>query len=82
MSPHASRVQSRHFRVEQLTEGVYAAIHVDGGWAIGNAGIVDLGKRTLVFDTGLTPQAAYDLRTAAKTHWADSQLRCEQPLPQ
>jgi len=49
-----------------LAEGVYAAIHVDGGAAIGNAGIVDLGDRTLIFDTFMAPQAAEDLRIAAE----------------
>ena len=59
--------QSKHFRLEQLAEGVYAAIHIDGGAAIGNAGIVDLGDRTLVYDTFIAPRAAVDLRTAAET---------------
>jgi glyoxylase-like metal-dependent hydrolase (beta-lactamase superfamily II) len=57
---------SKHFRLEQLGDGVYAAIHIDGGAAIGNAGIVDLGDRTLIYDTLFTPQAAVDLRTAAE----------------
>jgi glyoxylase-like metal-dependent hydrolase (beta-lactamase superfamily II) len=58
---------SRHFRLEQLAEGVYAAIHAEGGWAISNAGIIDLGDRTLVFDTMMTPEAASDLREAAES---------------
>jgi cyclase len=58
--------ESKHFRLQQLAEGVYAAIHIDGGAAIGNAGIVDLGDRTLVYDTFMAPQAAVDLRTAAE----------------
>jgi cyclase len=58
--------ESKHFRLEQLADGVYAAIHIDGGAAIGNAGIVDLGDRTLVYDSFLTPQAAADLPAAAK----------------
>jgi cyclase len=57
---------SKHFRLEQLADGVYAAIHIAGGAAIGNAGIVDLGDRTLVYDTLFTPQAGEDLRTAAE----------------
>jgi cyclase len=57
---------SRHFRLQQLADGVYAAIHIDGGAAIGNAGIVDLGDRTLIYDTFLTPQAAADLPGAAE----------------
>ena len=58
---------SKHFRLEQLAEGVYAAIHAEGGWAICNAGIVDLGERTLVFDTFMTPDAAKDLVDAAES---------------
>ena len=57
---------SKHFRLQQLADGVYAAIHIDGGAAIGNAGIVDLGDRTLVYDALFTPQAGEDLRTAAE----------------
>ncbi len=57
---------SRHFRLEQLAEGVYAAIHVGGGAAISNAAIVDLGERTLIFDAFMSPQAAVDLRKAAE----------------
>jgi glyoxylase-like metal-dependent hydrolase (beta-lactamase superfamily II) len=61
---------SRHFRLERLSDGVYAAIHnlhTEDGWAGCNAGIVDLGDRTLVFDTFESPQAARDLRDAAKS---------------
>jgi glyoxylase-like metal-dependent hydrolase (beta-lactamase superfamily II) len=49
-----------------LADGAYAAIHVEGGAAIGNAGIVDLGDRTLVYDAFMSPQAAVDLRAAAE----------------
>jgi cyclase len=56
---------SDHFSIQQLAEGVYAAIATDGGAAISNAGIIDLGGRTLVFDTFMTPQAGRDLRLAA-----------------
>ena len=65
MTKKMSLPSSRHFRLEQLAKGVYAAFHIDGGWAICNAGIVDLGKQTLMFDPGLTPQAALDMRAAA-----------------
>jgi glyoxylase-like metal-dependent hydrolase (beta-lactamase superfamily II) len=57
---------SKHFQLQQLADGVYACLHADGGAAIGNAGIVDLGDRTLVYDTFFTPQAAEDLRAAAE----------------
>jgi cyclase len=58
---------SRHFTLERVAEGVYAAIVVPGTGAWGNAGIVDLGGAALVFDTFLTPQAARDLHAAAKS---------------
>ncbi len=64
MSPSTS--ESRHFVFEQLADGVFAAIERDGGWAISNAGIVDLGGLTVVYDTSLTPRAAQDLRRFAE----------------
>jgi cyclase len=57
---------SKHFRLEKLADGVYAAIHREGGAAIGNAGIIDLGGRTLLYDTFIAPRPAADLRTAAE----------------
>ncbi len=57
---------STHFRIEQLAPGVYAAIAQQGGGATGNAGIIDLGDRTLIFDTFETPLAARELRAAAE----------------
>jgi cyclase len=58
--------ESSHFRLEEMADGVYAAIHIDGGAAISNAGIVDLGERTLVYDAFMAPHAAVDLRAAAE----------------
>ncbi|HZR42934.1 MAG TPA: MBL fold metallo-hydrolase [Ktedonobacteraceae bacterium] len=58
--------QSRHFHLMGLAEGVYAAMSVDGSGSFCNAGIIDLGDRTLVFDTFLTPEAGEDLRRAAE----------------
>ncbi|HEU4784041.1 MAG TPA: MBL fold metallo-hydrolase [Ktedonobacterales bacterium] len=57
---------SPYFHLERLAEGVWAAIVARGTGAWGNAGIVALGERTLVFDTFLTPAAARDLRAAAE----------------
>jgi glyoxylase-like metal-dependent hydrolase (beta-lactamase superfamily II) len=53
---------SKHFEMHQLAEGVFAAIHKDGGAAYSNAGIIDLGDRTLVIDAFDTALAARDLR--------------------
>lgn len=57
---------SSRFHLEQIGEGVWAAIVERGTGAWGNAGIVALGNGTLVFDTFLTPAAARDLRAAAE----------------
>lgn len=56
-----------HFELEEITQGVYAAISRDEGGLICNSGIIDLGTTTLVFDTGATLPAAWELRTAAET---------------
>jgi cyclase len=53
--------ESKHFYIERLTDGVYAAIASEQGYAICNAGIIDIGDRTIIFDTFLSPEAARDL---------------------
>lgn len=60
--------ESRHFSIHQLAEGVYAAIAKDGGWAISNTGLIDLGGQILVFDTFMTPPAAADLKKFSLEH--------------
>ncbi len=57
---------SPHFRLEPLAQGVYAALAKPEGWAWSNAGIIDLGGYTLVFDTFFSPAAGEDLRRAAE----------------
>ncbi len=65
-TPASELPASRHFTVRRVGEGVWAAIATPGAGAFGNAGIVDLGGETLIFDTMYTPQAARDLRIAAE----------------
>jgi cyclase len=84
---------SRHFDLRPLADGVWAAIHRIGGWAVGNAGIVDLGGATLLFDAGLTPAAGADLAAAALaltgrpptyvalSHYHNDHIRGAQALP-
>ncbi|KIL35478.1 cyclase [Cohnella kolymensis] len=72
---------SKHFRLQKVAEGVFAAISYPGTGSLGNAAIVDLGDETLVVDSLLTLQAAQDLKDAAEhltgrpvsyvfnTHW-------------
>lgn len=57
---------SDHFKFERIADGVFAAIAVPGGGGFGNAGIIDLGDHTVIFDTGETPMAADDLKNAAE----------------
>ena len=57
---------SEHFRLQQVSEGAYAAIDIERGAAFSNAGIIDLGDLTLIYDTLMTPKAAKDLRAAAE----------------
>ncbi len=56
---------SEHFQIELLAEGVFAAIAQADGAAFSNAGIIDLGDHTVIFDTFLTLAAAHDLQNAA-----------------
>jgi len=58
--------ESKHFQIEPLAEGVYAAVASEQGYAICNAGIVDIGDKTIIFDTFISPKAAKDLLKAAK----------------
>ena len=77
---------SKHFTVQEITEGIYAIIAIDGGAAICNSSIVDLGNHVIIFDTFQTPQAALDLRklvftlfgniqtTVVNSHWHDDHI--------
>ncbi|WNB90865.1 MBL fold metallo-hydrolase [Bacillus sp. NEB1478] len=58
--------QSKHFTLEKVRDGIYGAIAKDGGGAVGNAGFIDLGDQTIIFDTFNTPQAALDLKNMAE----------------
>lgn len=59
---------SRHFKLERLADGVYAAIHDihdEKGWSGCNTGIIDLGDRTIIYDAFEVPEAAAALKDAA-----------------
>jgi cyclase len=58
--------KSKHFGLQQVGTGIFAAIAKDGGGAVGNAGFVDLGDQTVIFDTFNTQQAAEDLKKCAE----------------
>ncbi|MDA8344518.1 MAG: MBL fold metallo-hydrolase [Thermaerobacter sp.] len=58
--------ESAYFRIQELAEGVWAALAKAGQGAWSNAGIVDLGRSTLVVDAMFTPAAGAALREAAE----------------
>ena len=58
---------SKHFSLEQLADGVFACIHKPGAAAYSNAGIIDLGDRTVLVDAFDTMLAGRDLCRAAET---------------
>ncbi len=59
---HAFRTagtESAHFHLERLGKGIWAAINLDdGGHAICNAGIIDLGDSVVVVDPFMNLDAA------------------------
>ena len=59
--------QSEHFTYHELADGVWAAIVITTGLAASNSGIVDLGDRTLIFDTTFSPASAAELRNVAES---------------
>jgi cyclase len=85
-----NKFHSKHFTLEKTSEGIYAAIAKTGGGGVGNAGFVDLGNRTILFDTFNTQQAAEDLKTMAEkitkrpitfvinSHWHGDHVRGNQ----
>jgi cyclase len=58
--------KTRHYTFEDLGNDIHAAIARPDGYAVCNSGVVDLGDAGLVFDTGLTPDSAKDLRSASE----------------
>src|SRR5262249_54809948 len=55
-------------RTERVADGVSASIAEPGDLAVGNAGFVDLGGETLIFDTHVSLAAARRVRKAAEEH--------------
>jgi cyclase len=51
---------------EPIANRVWAVISSDPTWMMSNAGIIDLGGQTLVWDTGTSPRAAIELKRVAE----------------
>ena len=52
---------SENFELIKLSEGVYSCVHKFGGTAICNAGIIDNGRETIIFDAFLSPDVSEEL---------------------
>lgn len=74
MKPLQSPFSSEHFKLHQFAPGVFAAIAVPGGGAYSNAGIIDIGGQTLIFDAFDTPPAAQDLYQAQKEYASNDRV--------
>lgn len=82
--------RTKHFDVQRIADGVYAAIANEGTGAVANAGFVDLGESVLVFDSFNTQQAASELRNVIgqligkpvsyliNSHWHGDHIRGNQ----
>ncbi len=58
-------LSTEHVEIVELAEGVVASVARPSRAALSNAGAVNLGDTTVVFDTHGSPQAAGELRVAA-----------------
>ncbi|MDN3955825.1 MBL fold metallo-hydrolase [Sporolactobacillus laevolacticus] len=62
----STEFSSKYFSLISLAEGVWAALSIPGTGSWSNAGIIDMGDQTIIFDAFATPTAAQDLRIAAE----------------
>lgn len=81
---------SQNFNIVKLADGVYACINKMGGKAICNAGIINIGDGTVIFDTFLSPDAASEISELVKklnlppikyvvnSHWHNDHIRGNQ----
>lgn len=60
--------ETKYFNLYEAGKGIYAAIENDIRQAGSNAGFVDMGHYTIVFDSFLNPDAAADLKICAEEH--------------
>ncbi len=64
--PDATTDGQPHFEIVKLRDGVWAAVAIDGRYAVANSGIVNMGGgKSLIFDTSLTPEVGVLLKKAA-----------------
>lgn len=56
---------SADYRFMQPHQAVIALLAADGGASVANSALIDLGEHLVLWDSGMTPQAAAELRRAA-----------------
>lgn len=66
MSGQGAVLSTEHFQLQTIAEGVFVAQPKLDGGAGCNAGIIDIGDQTIIFDPFLTPQAAAELQAVAE----------------
>lgn len=59
------KLETQYFTLYELAEGIYAAIEKENSTG-SNAGIIDLGDSTVIFDTFLNIDAARELKKASE----------------
>lgn len=59
-------IESQNFHVHELADGIFAALDNKQGVASSNSGIIDLGGKTLVFDTSESLQSGAELNRLAE----------------
>lgn len=59
-------VRFNNFSILEVAAGIYAVISYEGSHGMSNAGIIDVGEYTVVFDAFLSPEAAEELKAAAE----------------
>lgn len=90
----SSPAEPTHFSLIPVADGAWAAIHKNpGGHAICNAGIIDLGDKTVIIDPFMNLDAAAELKAAAQmltgkeagiiinTHHHNDHIRGNQVFP-
>lgn len=59
-------VRFNNFSISEVAAGIYAVVSYEGSHGMSNAGIIDVGEYTVVFDAFLSPEAAEELKAAAE----------------
>ncbi|MEH7435912.1 MBL fold metallo-hydrolase [Neobacillus drentensis] len=66
--------QTKYFQLQQVANGVFAAIINRGSGCIANAAVINLGGKTVVWDTFQNPRAAEELRKFATLEFGDQPI--------